>query len=1015
MKSLKASLGAIFIAVAMTLAFTAGMSTFDKSTANAQASAGYNHFYKQAAKDSRAEKFYKAFESLEADGQIKSGKVELDLVEAGVVSGDDVANYVNNGDMKIPKAYGAGRDAYIMDHPDLFYADLFSTSVSAGQQSKNYVAFLDTSNALSLYRGNLNTAQKVETAVAAYEAKLTEIVNGAKAAGSGAKEQIEYVNKYIAEHTEYSYGTKIENGRNVDTDAADYISTAYGSLVNGKAICGGYATGFKAVMDRLGIPCVCVQGSSLSDGAESYQAHMWNYVEVDGLWYAVDVTWNDTSNNLTKWLLVGGETLFKTHIEDPVISSSGYELDYPSIKPYDYGNDTDDNGMEVVGSYFDSNDNTGKRLKLTVNYYNKSAAELEKEGKYLAFRYGDDNQKGGITWGYWFNAIAADTMFRGFLEFKETETEFTIFPHTEYVQFALIDYKPDTSGGAHYPNEPAYGENAGKEWFYYYDNAKLTDEHFVVSPTALYHNNGYGTFVPSPGMAGIYPSNGGDLKVDQTYQITVTYNDDLQLVEGKTENDVEMEFYTSRGNDTVKQNATLTDVKWDGGKKISFTFTPSRMYIHNLAMYYFYPTCLVGKASNKVPDPFTYRFKGKSVVCSKVFNDGRLYMNVFGEPKMLDTSDLSVTDFKDENGNYYAKSQRSQLMLVASKPDDKREAEMDEVLKRDTAVKDEDVLSTSTYEIHLQICGVVRTVPNGSYMQVAFGFPEGYSPDDAGTTFKIYHYKHDNKGNITGVEEIPVIITEYGLIAKVQSFSPFTVVQLKKTSAAVTAGNKNVYATVTGNGGKVTTGGKGGIATLSGDSITYDITPDAGYQIANVKLNGKSLDGSKVKNGKLTLKKGELDESNMLEVSFVTEASVKSYADRGITISGINPSLSGNGGAPVGLIVGLVIGAVVLVGAGVAVFFLLKKRNAFALASASDAPAKSTEPKKSTKSKTATSKSASTKSTAKTATSKSTVTKSTGTSTAKPSAAKSSASAKTSRTSTSGAKPKSSGTKTTKK
>ena len=156
--------------------------------------------------------------------------------------------------------------------------------------------------------------------------------------------------------------------------------------------------------------------------------------------------------------------------------------------------------------------------------------------------------------------------------------------------------------------------------------------------------------------------------MDRTYDIRIVYNTTLELDAGVTADQVTLDFFCTRGNETAKEHAKVENFKWDGDKTITFTFTPSRMYIHNTAGYYFTPVGLVGAKSKKVPDPVRYSFKGKSVVCSKVFNDGRLYMNVFGAPNLLDNSDVSVTDFKDENGNYYAASQRSQLMLVATKP-----------------------------------------------------------------------------------------------------------------------------------------------------------------------------------------------------------------------------------------------------------------------------------------------------------------------------------------------------------
>ena len=231
-------------------------------------------------------------------------------------------------------------------------------------------------------------------------------------------------------------------------------------------------------------------------------------------------------------------------------------------------------------------------------------------------------------------------------------------------------------------------------------------------------------------------SNTGSWPYDRTYDITIKYSDKLERLDKALP--AGLEFYVSVSNDIAQEKAKIENFKWEeGSDTISFTFTPSRMFIHSDTAYYFTLTNVVGKKSHKIPDPVMYYFKGKSVVCSKVFNDGRLYMSVFGTPQLLDNSDLSVTDFKDENGKYYAESQRSQLMLVATKKGETQQ--MNDLLKDEMGVQSDDVVASSTYEIDLQLCGVVRKVPNGSYMQVSFGFPEGYDASDAGTTFKIYH------------------------------------------------------------------------------------------------------------------------------------------------------------------------------------------------------------------------------------------------------------------------------------
>ncbi len=932
MKSMTKRMGAVIAvsALAVTTA-VAGTGMLIRSNVNAVAeeNAGFTYFYDRLGDDKNAKNFYKAFETLDKNGEFKKGFIEYNLVDNNVVTAGDVESYVENGNMRVPKAYGAGRDSYIMDHPDLFYIDPYGTSINAGQMGGKYVAFLDSSRVSTLYNGSFDTPEKIESAIAQYESKLGSIVAAAKASG-GVKEQIEYVNQYICDNTVYSFGNEVKDGKNVETPAAAYISTAYGSLVNGKAICGGYSMGFKAVMDRLGIPCVCVQGYSIHDDGTS-EAHMWNVVQLEGMWYNVDVTWNDTTGDNDKWLLLGSKNFDYAHSEDRVISSSGFELEYPAAKPYDYGNDTDENGMDISGSYTETD--SGKLLNITVSFENKGGLKLHEEGKYLAFRWGDtDKETGGIKWGAWLGAVEANEI-GGVWKFTETGSETMLNALTGFIQVALMNRAPDESYGAFYPDEDRFGENAGKEWFYGYKPENLKESDFIVKPSEPYKNDGHGTYFPAP-WGNPNPSNGGSYPVDGTYEIKITYTESLELID--TTKEAGLNLTTSRGNDTIMDNVKIENFEWDGDKVIKFKLTPSKMYIHNLADYIFVPDNLQGVNSKKIPSSVIYSFKGKSVVCSKIFNDGRLYMNVYGEPRMLDNSDLSVTDFKDENGNYYAENQRSQLLLVAEKPDKNKENEMHDVLLDDTKIEQEDIVTSATYEIHLQICGVVTKVPNGSYMQVAFGFPEGFSPDDAGTTFKIYHYTHDDSGKITGIEEIPVIVTQYGLIAQVKSFSPFTVVQIKNSSAAVTESAKSVYSSASGNGTIKTEDGKGGINALAGDTITYKITADEGYRVSHVLLNGMAVNASRYADGKLTLGKDELASSNTLEAVFMSEKSAKSYEDKGVTIKVIESPTIGNPIAPnpenpasssntLWVVLGCVFGAIAL-GAGVAIVLVILKK-----------------------------------------------------------------------------------------
>lgn len=991
MKSLTKRVGALALVFAILLTLIIGSGLIIDSIVFAETVEDHcnKYFYKNLSINPMAEKFYNAFETLYKNGEFTKGTIQYDLIANDVATKEQAATYVSGNSDWLARSFGAGRDAFFMDHPDLFYADVFGTSISAGRdKSGEYVAYLDSSRVLTTYLGNLDSEKKVNQAIAQYESAIAAIVNGAK--GKDVVEQIKYVNNYLVENVAYGYGTKVENGKNVDTDNAPFVYSAYGALVNHESVCEGYAKAFKAVMDRLDIPCVVVAGYVNNPDKGGYQPHAWNYVQVEGYWYMVDTTNNSSANN-NKWVLVGLAAMGADYLEDNVVSTSGYELRYPAVKPYEYGNNTDSNGMFVAGIY-DETDGIGT-LQLEVSYENKGALVLQQEGKYLAIRYGLGDGKGSIDWQPWMNVLVMNEKMKDNVEgdfFVTTDTS-TIATQLwyEYFQFALINRAPDSAVDDIFMGDALVSYK------------QLTDADFDVQPTTPYRNDMYGSHEPAPGAVGVYPNNAGDLAVDKTHEIKLVYNDKLQLANDATINDIGMEFVVAREDELAHEQAVLTDFNWDGDKTITFKFTPSKMYIHNKARYSFTPKNLVGEKSQKPCFPVSFTFAGETIICNKILPGGQLYMSIYGQPQILDNSDLSVTNFQDENGNYFAASQRSQLMLVAEKK--APTSQMDNLLKDEMKVQPGEVVSSSTYELNLQICGLIPKILNGTYMQLSFGFPEGYDPNDEGTTFKVYHYKTDNKGNIIGVEEVPLIINQYGLIAKVDSFSPFTVVQLKKTSEAAKGGKSYIYASVNGgNGGTVTTDGHSGISEVTGDSITYDIAADKGYAIGVVKLNGKVVDAKNYANGKLTLAKSDIGANSMLEVTFVNEKMARAYASKGLSIYDV-PAKSN----VAGIVIGIVVAIVVLAGAGFAAWWFLiknKKQPAKATASASKKPAaKKTSTAKSTATAKTTAQPSAPK---KTAANKSTAATTAKTSASKPAAKSTSDKAKTAKPKTTDAKKK---------
>lgn len=81
----------------------------------------------------------------------------------------------------------------------------------------------------------------------------------------------------------------IENCDYLD-DASAGIRSAYGALVEGKAVCEGYARAFQYLLHQADIPSMLVFGQA---GGVN---HAWNMVRIDGQWYHADITWDDPTD-----------------------------------------------------------------------------------------------------------------------------------------------------------------------------------------------------------------------------------------------------------------------------------------------------------------------------------------------------------------------------------------------------------------------------------------------------------------------------------------------------------------------------------------------------------------------------------------------------------------------------------------------------------------------------------------------------------------------------------------------
>lgn len=285
-----------------------------------------------------ASRFY--YSQLDVYGKLIYDKLydNIDKLRTGTYTADfgtafDDLLHQENGSDILNNSFQLSINALTFDNPELFYIDVtkvyllteittraFSKTykVSVGGNGQSYLS--DNFASLDIARHSIGIVQQYKNSIVEECETLSTV------------EKIRYVNNYLIDNTEY------------DLAAGNNVYNIYGTLVEKKAVCEGYARTCKYILDELDIPCIIACGIG-KNSVGTTESHAWNYVKVDGQWYALDVTWNDpvinngtgklTDENRYEYFLNGGNKFFADHFEDGnIVGDASFE--YPTLSVLNY-------------------------------------------------------------------------------------------------------------------------------------------------------------------------------------------------------------------------------------------------------------------------------------------------------------------------------------------------------------------------------------------------------------------------------------------------------------------------------------------------------------------------------------------------------------------------------------------------------------------------------------------------------------------------------------------------------
>ena len=228
----------------------------------------------------------------EDDNNIQAAQTIVERVANAVKNHTETAEKVNIKDLNLDKNLVLST-----------LADL-NARVEGGEAISKLSCYYSRDTGLAVAIGlEYCTAQDV----AAMQVKLDQLVDQANTLCQTDLEKVFYVHEWLVQNIAY-------DREHLSDDVQDDHNLR-GALLEGTAVCDGYAKTYALTLRKLGITGVLVTSKDIG--------HAWNMVELDGNWYQVDCTWDDPVDGsdqlgycMHKHLLCTTEEMNTNHNDD---------------------------------------------------------------------------------------------------------------------------------------------------------------------------------------------------------------------------------------------------------------------------------------------------------------------------------------------------------------------------------------------------------------------------------------------------------------------------------------------------------------------------------------------------------------------------------------------------------------------------------------------------------------------------------------------------------------------------
>ncbi len=177
--------------------------------------------------------------------KLKTGNTDIDLNEATEVTSEDVEAYLN-GDRTLINDFTAAKDAFDLEHPEIWYVDYDYLSFRAGEKDGEKHAFVGIGRADTYYLqqvkknadsddkvGGITSTTDIDSMTAAVESEIEAIASAAEA-GETLREKVELAHDGVINRIDYRYENeckKTADGNEISD--ADMFVKGDSSMISG--------------------------------------------------------------------------------------------------------------------------------------------------------------------------------------------------------------------------------------------------------------------------------------------------------------------------------------------------------------------------------------------------------------------------------------------------------------------------------------------------------------------------------------------------------------------------------------------------------------------------------------------------------------------------------------------------------------------------------------------------------------------------------------------------------------